>query len=108
LLGLAPYEFSSSILSTQLKFHNLVKMLRQFGEVLNFGLSRMFGLRLPDHVSLVCLLVRAQHTMVFKYAWLPHTLPLPCLWIELPLYTRTRLILTFVVCPDGQRWLYVR
>jgi hypothetical protein len=39
----------------------------------------MFGSRLPDHVSLVCPLVRAQHTMVFKYAWLPHTLTLTVL-----------------------------
>jgi hypothetical protein len=39
--------------------------------------------------------------MVFKYAWLPHTLTLPCSWIELPLYTRTRLILTFVVMDNA-------
>jgi hypothetical protein len=57
----------------------------------------MFGFRLPDHVSLVCLLVRAQHTMVFKYAWLPHTLTLPVLMDRVTLYTRTRLVLTFVV-----------
>jgi hypothetical protein len=36
----------------------------------------MFSSRLPDLVSLVCLLVRAQHTKVLKYAWLPHTLTL--------------------------------
>jgi hypothetical protein len=61
----------------------------------------MSGSRLPDHVSLVCLLVRAQHMMVFKYAWLPHTLTLTQFVDRVTLYTRIRLILTFVIM---SRW----
>jgi hypothetical protein len=74
----------------------------QIWEVLDSGLSRMFGFRLPDRVLLLCLLVRAQHTMVFWVCMVtPYLNPYLCSWIELPLYTRIRLILTFVVM---SRW----
>jgi hypothetical protein len=45
--------------------------------------------------------------MVFKYAWLPHTLTLTQFVDRVTFVHSRRLILTFVVCPDGQRWLYI-